>query len=131
MLWTRYLSDELSDTSLDVRWLFLKGTTAMPAWTAKDRRQFEHIEDSELKGGSSEDEAAEIAARTVNKRRRKEGRTPNKTTQGTGNPKLRLDARTAAELRNLAAERNIKGRSRMKKQELLNALRSANQSPGR
>ena len=96
----------------------------MPAWTDKDRRQFEHIEDSKLKAGSSEDEAAELAARTVNKHRRLSGRTPNKTTQGTGNPRSRLDARTVDELRNLAAERHIKGRSRMKKQELLNALRS-------
>jgi hypothetical protein len=95
----------------------------MPAWTDKDRRQFKHIEDSELKGGSSEDEAAEIAARTVNKQRRVSGRTPNRTTQGTGNPRARLDVRTVDELRNLAAERNIKGRSRMKKQELLDALR--------
>lgn len=58
----------------------------MPKWTEKDKRQFGHIESSELKSGSSEDEAAEIAARTVNKQRRREGRTPNKTTQGTGNP---------------------------------------------
>lgn len=97
----------------------------MPAWTEKDRRQFQHIEDSELKSGSSEDEAAEIAARTVNKHRRQDGRTPNRTTQGTGNPRSRLDARTVDELRNLAAERSIKGRSRMRKQELLNALRNA------
>ena len=32
----------------------------MPEWTAKDKRQFGHIESSELKSGSSEDEAAEI-----------------------------------------------------------------------
>lgn len=57
----------------------------MAKWTSKDKRQFSHVEESELERGSSEDEAAEIAGRTVNKQRRKEGRTPNKSMQGTGN----------------------------------------------
>jgi plasmid stabilization system protein ParE len=99
-----------------------EGKMTMPEWNAKDQRQFKHIEDNELKSGSSEDEAAEIAARTVNKQRRKEGRTPNKTTQGTGNPNSRLKDRTVAELRNLAADAGIAGRSRMRKSELVNAL---------
>jgi hypothetical protein len=94
----------------------------MPEWTGKDKRQYKHIKDSELKGGGSEDEAAEIAARTVNKQRRREGRTPNKTTQGTGNPKTPLKDRTVAELRNLAADAQIAGRSRMRKAELVSAL---------
>jgi hypothetical protein len=98
------------------------GVTAMPEWTAKDKRQYEHVKDSELKGGSSEDEAAEIAGKTVNKHRRKEGRTPNKTTQGTGNPNTHLKNRTVAELRNLAANAGIAGRSRMRKSELVSAL---------
>ena len=50
----------------------------------KDERQYEHIKDSEQERGASEDRAKEIAARTVNKRRREEGRTPSKRTQGTG-----------------------------------------------
>lgn len=94
----------------------------MSQWIAKDKRQYDHIESNELKSGSSEDEAAEIAARTVNKQRRREGRTPNKTTQGTGNPNKRLNDRTVAELRNLAADANIAGRSRMRKPELIAAL---------
>lgn len=94
------------------------------AWSAKDERQYEHIKENALDRGKSEDDAAEIAARTVNKQRRKEGRTPNKTTQGTGNPHLRLEDRTVDELRNLAADRNVSGRSRMKKAELIQALRS-------
>lgn len=72
------------------------------AWTDKDERQYEHIRDSEKDRGKSSQRAQEIAARTVNKRRRKEGRTPNKTTQGTGNPNLSLEDRTVAELRNTA-----------------------------
>ena len=43
------------------------------AWSAKDERQYEHVKQSEKKRGSKR--AAEIAARTVNKQRKKEGRT--------------------------------------------------------
>ena len=94
----------------------------MPPWNAKDKRQYKKIKRSSIASGASEERSSEIAARTVNKRRRKEGRTPNKTTQGVGNPNMPLEERTVAELRNLAAERNIRGRSRMTKQELLQAL---------
>ncbi len=94
----------------------------MAKWTDKDKRQFSHIESSKLKGGSSDEEAAEIAARTVNKQRRKEGRTQNKTTQGTGNPNKSLAERTVAELHNLASAKRIKGRSKMRKLELVEVL---------
>lgn len=93
------------------------------AWTDKDERQFEHIKKNELKRGKSPERAAEIAGRTVNKTRRKQGRTPNKTTQGTGNPNSRLESRTVEELRNLAAELKIAGRSKMNKAELIEAIR--------
>ncbi|QDS91745.1 hypothetical protein FF011L_04800 [Roseimaritima multifibrata] len=76
----------------------------MPEWTDKDERQYEHIKESELDRGKSKDDAKEIAARTINKQRRNEGRTPNRTTQGTGNPNTSLDKRTVDELRNRAAE---------------------------
>jgi len=92
------------------------------AWTNKDERQYEHIKDSEEKQGTSESRAKEIAARTVNKRRRKEGRTPNKTTQGTGNPNTRLEDRSVQELRNLASELKIEGRSKLNKQGLVKAI---------
>ena len=94
------------------------------AWSDKDERQYEHIKESQAERGSSEKRAKEIAARTVNKQRREEGRTPNKTTQGTGNPNTSLEDRNVEELRNLAAKQNIAGRSSMKKSELIEALRS-------
>lgn len=94
----------------------------MTKWSKKDRRQYEHIKESTLSGGESEDTAQEIAARTVNKRRREEGRTPNKITQGTGNPNLPLGDRTVEELRNMASKLKIDGRSKMKKAELVQAI---------
>ena len=45
------------------------------AWSEKDERQDEHINESEQDDGRSKDRAEEIAAATVNKQRRKEGRT--------------------------------------------------------
>ena len=96
----------------------------MPKWTNKDERQYEHIKESTEDSGASEKRSKEIAARTVNKQRRHEGRTPNRRTQGTGNPNERLEERTVDELRNIAAERGVEGRSRMKKDELVRALRS-------
>ena len=70
----------------------------MPSWTPKDERQYEHIKDSTRERGVSEDKAEEIAARTVNKRRREEGRTPNRRTQGTGNPNRGLESRAFLEI---------------------------------
>ncbi|MEZ4697759.1 MAG: Rho termination factor N-terminal domain-containing protein [Rhodothermales bacterium] len=94
------------------------------AWSKKDERQYQHVKKSEKQRGRSDDKAEEIAARTVNKQRREEGRTPNKETQGTGNPNTRLENRTVDELHNLAADRNIKGRSKMNKAELIKAIRA-------
>ena len=64
------------------------------AWSNKDERKYEHIKEGYKEQGKSEDEAEEIAARTVNRDRREEGRTPNSRTQGTGNPSTRLESRT-------------------------------------
>jgi hypothetical protein len=93
------------------------------AWSAKDERQYEHVRDSALERGRSEDRAEEIAARVVNKQRREEGRTPNRRTQGTGNPNAPLDQRSKDELYNLARERGVSGRGHMTKKELVTALR--------
>jgi len=45
------------------------------AWSSKDERQYEHIKDSEKKEGRSLKRAKQIAAATVNKQRKSEGRT--------------------------------------------------------
>lgn len=96
----------------------------MPSkWTDKDERQYKKIRQSQIERGSSQSQAEEIAARTVNKRRREEGRTPEKTTQGTGNPNQSLEGRTVDELRNRASQLEIKGRSKMHKSELVSAIR--------
>ena len=95
----------------------------MPSWSKKDERKYERIKEGYEERGAPEDRAQEIAARTVNKDRREEGRTPNKTTEGTGNPNTPLESRTRDELENLAAQENVEGRSSMKKDELIDAIR--------
>ena len=97
----------------------------MPSWSRKDERMYEHVKESSRDRGVKAERAEEIAARTVNKQRREEGRTPNQTTQGTGNPTNRLEERTRRELYNRAKELNIEGRSRMDKAELVRAIRSS------
>jgi hypothetical protein len=82
------------------------------------------VKKSEKERGRSTDRAEEIAARTVNKQRRTEGRTPNTGTQGTGNPNTSLEDRTVDELRNRAKELDISGRSSMTKAELVRAIRN-------
>jgi plasmid stabilization system protein ParE len=97
----------------------------MPSsWSNKDERKYEHIKESAQESGKSASRAKEIAARTVNKGRREEGRTPNRTTQGTGNPNRGYEARSKEELYNLAKDRGVEGRSKMNKQELAPALRN-------
>ena len=95
----------------------------MPSWSQKDERMYEHIKQSSRKRGKSDDRAEEIAARTVNKQRREEGRTPKKSTEGTGNPNKGLSDRTKDELMNIARGMDLSGRSKMSKQELIQAIR--------
>ena len=95
----------------------------MPSWTDKDERQYEKIKESNEKRGKSEERAEEIAARTVNKRRRQEGRTQEKKSQGTGNPSQRLEERSKQELYNIAKHLDIPGRSKMNKSDLVSAIR--------
>jgi hypothetical protein len=64
----------------------------------------------------------------VNKQRREEGRTENTRTEGTGNPRKRLEERSVEELRNRAAELSIAGRERMQRSDLLMAIRRRNGS---
>ncbi len=93
------------------------------SWSNKDERKYEHIKDSARERGASTERAKEMAARTVNRDRREEGRTPNRTTQGSGNPNRSYEDRSVDELRNIASDLNIHGRSRMKKSELIDAIR--------
>ena len=95
----------------------------MPSWTKKDQRQYDHIKESSIERGEPAERAKEIAARTVNKSRREHGRTPNKRTQGTGNPNKPLEDRTRDELYRLAQEKDVAGRSRMNKQQLISAVK--------
>lgn len=95
-------------------------------WTSKDERMYEHIRDNEKERGKSTERAKEVAARTVNKQRRKEGKTANSTSSGTGNPNKPLTERTVTELRNRARELGISGRSSMDKDELVEAIRNTN-----
>lgn len=99
----------------------------MPSsWSDRDERQYQHIRDSEQQRGESRGRAEEIAARTVNRRRRKEGRTPNRRTQGTGNPNTALGELSRDELYNRARQQGVKGRSSMTKAQLVAALGSRN-----
>lgn len=91
-------------------------------WTDKDERKYEAIKESSRESGKPLRVAKEIAARTVNKQRRLEGRTSNRRTHGTGNPKVPLGERTRDELYNLAREHGIVGRSRMSKAQLVRKL---------
>lgn len=93
------------------------------AWSEKDERMYEHIKQSERQRGRSGTRAKEVAARTVNKQRRQEGRTAQRSSQGTGNPNTALEDRTVQELRNRAAQLGIKGRSALAKADLVNAIR--------
>jgi hypothetical protein len=92
-------------------------------WSSKDERQYEHVKQSERERGRSVEEAEEIAARTVNKQRREDGRTESTRSQGTGNPNTPLEERKRDELYNRAKELNIKNRGSMNKHELIEAIR--------
>lgn len=51
------------------------------SWSSKDERQYEHIKESASQRGRSSKRAKEIAARTVNKQRSKEGRTKSRSSR--------------------------------------------------
>jgi len=95
------------------------------AWSAKDERKYEHIKAGEKRLGRTTRRAKEIAARTVNRDRRLEGRTARKTTSGTGNPTRSLSEHSVRELRNRARQLRIRGRSGMRKRQLVASIRRA------
>jgi hypothetical protein len=102
------------------------------AWSKKRERQYEHIKDGLEDQGRSEDEAEEIAARTVNKERARSGeakQTSRSSTEDISSSRrggLRSHSgaggRTKDQLYAEAKRRNIKGRSSMSKAELERAV---------
>jgi hypothetical protein len=99
----------------------------------KRARQYEHIKESQLEQGASEDKAEEIAARTVNKERARSGeaRTSSRLSKtdissgrrgglrsGTGRGK----GRTRDQLYNEAKGLGVEGRSKMNKSQLQRAV---------
>ncbi len=100
---------------------------------SKRGRQYEHIKDSVLDRGGSENEAEEIAARTVNKERARSGeaRESSKLSRedissgrrgGIRSHRKSPRGRTRDQLYEEAKNRNIEGRSKMTKAELQRAL---------
>ncbi len=99
--------------------------------SAKRERQYEHIRESALDRGASQDRATEIAARTVNKERARSGesRTASKTStqdmsssrRGGQRSHSGPGGRTKDQLYAEARKRNIRGRSKMTKDELKRA----------
>jgi plasmid stabilization system protein ParE len=102
------------------------------AWSDKRERQYEHIKDGLRERGESEDEAEEIAARTVNKERARAGEAKESSRSSTHDISsgrrggLRSHrgpgGRTRAQLYNEAKEKGIEGRSKMNKAQLERAV---------
>ena len=103
------------------------------AWNAKRERQYEHIKEGLKERGTSEDEAEEIAARTVNKERARSGEARESSglsrkdissgrrgglRSGTSRPR----GRTKEQLYNEAKDLGIEGRSKMNKKQLKRAV---------
>jgi plasmid stabilization system protein ParE len=102
------------------------------AWSEKRERQYDHIKEGLEDSGRSEDEAEEIAARTVNKERARHGearessRTSTEDISSGRRGGLRSHkgsgGRTKAQLYEEAKKKNIEGRSSMSKAELEKAV---------
>jgi hypothetical protein len=101
-------------------------------WNAKRERQYEHIKNGLEERGDSEDLAAEIAARTVNKERARAGEskeaseTSIRDTSSGRRGGLRSHkgsgGRTKAQLYEEARRKGVDGRSKMTKAELERAV---------
>ena len=102
------------------------------AWSKKRERQYDHIKDGLQQRGRSEDEAEEIAARTVNKERARAGeaeqasRTSTEDLSSSRRGGLRSHrgsgGRTKAQLYAEARKKGVPGRSTMTKSELEDAV---------
>jgi hypothetical protein len=101
-------------------------------WSKKRERQYEHIKGGLTERGRDEDQAEEIAARTVNKERARAGESETASRTSTedissgrrGGLRSHSGAggRTRDQLYAEARKRNIKGRSTMTKAQLERAL---------
>jgi hypothetical protein len=102
---------------------------------SKRARQYEHIKESLEQRGRPEDEAEEIAARTVNKERARSGEAeqPSRLSRtdissgrrgGIRSHRQGPRGRTKAQLYEEARHRGIEGRSKMTKAELERAVGS-------
>ena len=108
------------------------------AWSQKRERQYEHIKEGLLKRGEAEDKAEEIAARTVNKERARQGEAEESSElsrkdissgrRGGLRSAVGAGGRTYEQLYEEAKDLRIKGRSKMDKAQL---LRAVNQRSGR
>lgn len=102
------------------------------AWNAKRERQYEHIKEGLLDQGRDEDKAEEIAARTVNKERARSGeaKTASRTSvedissgrRGGLRSHRGPGGRTRDQLYEEARRKNVKGRSKMDKAQLEEAV---------
>ena len=102
------------------------------AWSKKRERQYDHIKEGLEERGRSEDEAEQIASRTVNKERARSGESKESSKTSTDDISssrrggLRSHSgsggRTKDQLYNEAKQKNIKGRSTMTKAELERAV---------
>lgn len=102
------------------------------AWSKKRERQYEHVKEGLEDRGRSEDEAEEIAARTVNKERARSGeaeessRTSTEDISSSRRGGLRSHSgsggRTRDQLYEEARRQGVKGRSSMTKAELEKAV---------
>jgi plasmid stabilization system protein ParE len=103
------------------------------AWSSKRERQYDHIKESAKDQGASTKRAKELAARTVNKERARTGeaRTSSRSSTrdisssrrgGLRSGTRRSKGQTKEQLYNQAKRLNVKGRSRMNKQQLLAAV---------
>lgn len=102
------------------------------AWSDKRERQYDHIKEGLLERGESEDEAEEIAARTVNKERARSGEAKQASKTSTEDISsgrrggLRSHkgpgGRTYDQLYEEAKKKGVEGRSKMNKAELERAV---------
>ncbi len=101
-------------------------------WSSKRERQYKHIKEGLRERGEGEDEAEEIAARTVNKERARAGEAKEASRTSTDDISsgrrggLRSHSgprgRTRDQLYNEARQKGIRGRSKMSKAELETAV---------